>query len=66
MSAMLHRAAEMSPFRLMPDQVLADAVADLERICSQPRLDYVPAREREAYLGELVRARAELSRRAGV
>jgi len=60
---MTQRTAEMSPFRLMPDEVLAAAIADLERTCSQPRLAYVPAAEREAYLGELVRARAEAERR---
>jgi len=55
--------ARLNPYRIMPDSVLAAAIADLERTCSQPRLAFLPAAEREAYLGELVRARAEAERR---
>ena len=53
----------LSPYRLMSDEVLVDAIRDLERLTSQPRIEYLPAAEREAYLGQLVRARAEAERR---
>lgn len=54
---------QLSRYRLMDDDTLVAAIADLERTCSQPRLDFLPADEREAYLSDLDRARAELERR---
>lgn len=53
----------LSPYRIMPDEVLEQAIADLERVTAQPRLGYLPEEEREACLSDLVRARAELERR---
>jgi hypothetical protein len=54
---------QLSPYKLMADDTVVAAIANLERICSQPRFEYLPAAVRQSCLDELDRARAELERR---
>jgi hypothetical protein len=54
---------EMSPYRLMEDEVLTAARLELERLVSQPIFNFAPKSTRESYLQELDRTRLEMERR---
>lgn len=56
-------APDITVYRLMDHQVLDRAVADLERICSQPGMQPAPEGYRAAYVDALAEARAEVERR---
>lgn len=51
-------------YRIMPDDVLERAIAELERLASQPSFNFLPPAERAGILDAYASAISEVERRA--